>query len=322
MSIKSEVVLNKTQTRKRRFKDIPIILWGLIGLIVILGFVSPNSIIPTHLLDFTRQAAPLIIAGIGQTLVLLIGGLDLSVGAVMILIDVIAAQLMQNDPTKVGFALVVCVAVGILVGFANGIMCAKLRMPSFIVTLGMSILLQGIMLIYCQGAPGGSIPDSFRTLGVGFVGPLPMALFVWVIIAAVVIVILKLFPIGRYIVATGVNERAVYQSGLNPIKIKLFCYMMCGLLSALAGLQIAAYIGTGVLELGVDYQMQSIAVALLGGAAFSGGKGSIPGTILAGLFIVVMLSLIAALNMSAGDQSIVQGIIILAALLINGLKKE
>lgn len=320
MNVKSDAVLQKT--KKSTLKDIPIILWGLIGLIVILGFVSPNSVLPAHLLDFTRQAAPLIIAGIGQTIVLLIGGLDLSVGAVMILVDVMAAQLMQNDPTKIGPAVLACVGVGILIGLLNGVMCAKLRMPSFIVTLGMSILLQGIMLIYCQGAPGGSIPNEFRTLGVGFVGPLPMALFVWVIIAAIVIVVLKLFPIGRYIIATGVNERAVYQSGINPVTIKLLCYMMCGLLSALAGLQIAAYIGTGVLELGVDYQMQSIAVALLGGAAFSGGKGSIPGTILAGLFIVVMLSLIAALNMSAGDQSIVQGVIILAALLINGLKKD
>ncbi|MGI6152712.1 MAG: ABC transporter permease [Christensenellaceae bacterium] len=310
------------QTGKRFFSQVPVIFWGLIALIVILGFVSPNSVQPKHLLDFTRQAAPMIIVGIGQMIVMMVGGLDLSIAAVMVFVDVVAADLMAGKPQNAVWVAILCVGLGAVIGLANGFLCAKLKMPAFVVTLAMSILLLGITLIYCGGAPKGSIPDNFRFLGTGFVGVIPTALFVWGIIAAIIIVVMKLLPIGRYIQATGVNARAVYQSGLNHVKIQMLCYMLCGILAALGGLQISAYIGTGTMEFGIDYQMDSIAVALLGGASFAGGKGSIPGTIFAGLFMVVMMSLISAMNMDVGDRAIVQGIIILAALIINGLKKD
>lgn len=302
--------------------NIPIIFWGLILLVILLGIVSPNSVKPAHLLDFTRQAAPMILVGIGQTIVMMIGGLDLSVAAVMVLIDVVAAQNMMNDPSKALPVALICICIGALIGLINGFLCAVMRMPSFVVTLGMSILLLGITLLYSDGSPKGSIPDSFRFLGTGFIGRIPTAAIVWLVISIIVMLLMKYLPTGRYIIATGVNPTAVYHSGVNHIRIKLLCYVLCGVFAALAGLQISAYIGTGSLQLGEDYQTRSIAVALLGGASFAGGKGSIPGTIMASLFMVVMSSLIAVLNMDAGDQSIIQGVIILVGLLLNGLKKE
>ena len=312
------------ESRKLNLKtlDVPVILWGLILLIIILAFVSPNSIKPIHLLDFTRQAAPLILVGIGQTIVMIIGGLDLSVAAVIVLIDVVAAQNMMNNPSKAVPIAILCIAIGGIIGLINGFLCAVMRMPSFVVTLGMSILLLGVTLLYSGGSPKGSIPNNFRFIGTGFLGRIPMAAIVWVLISTIVILMMKYFPIGRYITSTGVNPMAVYQSGINPIKIQLICYILCGIFAALAGLQIAAYIGTGSLELGEDYQTSSIAVALLGGASFSGGKGSILGTILASLFMVIMSSLIAVLNMDAGDRKIIQGIIIIAGLLLNNLKRK
>lgn len=300
----------------------PIILWGLILLVVVLGFFSPSSVKPVHLLDFTRQAAPMILVGIGQTIVMMIGGLDLSVASVMVLVDVVAAQMMMNDPSKALPVALLCIVLGALIGFINGYLCAVMHMPSFVVTLGMSTLLLGITLLYSGGSPKGSIPDNLRFLGTGFVGKIPMAAIVWVVIAILVILVMKYLPIGRYIISTGVSPMAVYQSGINPVKIQLLCYVICGIFAALAGLQISAYIGTASLELGEDYQTRSIAVALLGGAAFAGGKGSVPGTILASLFVVVMSSLVAILNMDAGDQSIVEGVIILVGLLLSGLKKD
>lgn len=308
--------------KRRRMPEVPIILWGLILLVVLLGIVSPNSVKPTHLLDFTRQAAPMILVSIGQTIVMLIGGLDLSVAAVMVLTDVIAAQMMMNDPSKALPVALFCVLVGAVIGLVNGLLCAVLHMPSFVVTLGMSTLLLGVTLLYSGGSPKGSIPQNFRFLGTGFLGKIPMAAIVWAIVAAIVILVMKYLPIGRYIVSTGVNPMAVYQSGISHVRIQLLCYVLCGVFAALAGLQISAYIGTASLQLGEDYQTRSIAVALLGGAAFTGGKGSIPGTILASLFIVVMSSLIAVLNMDAGDQSIIQGAIILVGLLLSGACKK
>lgn len=316
--------MEKRMNWRERFArlNVPIIFWGLILLVIVLGFVSPNSVKPTHLLDFTRQAAPMILVAIGQTIVMMIGGLDLSVAAVMVLIDVVAAQMMMNDPARAVPVALLCVCIGMVVGLVNGFLCAVLHMPSFVVTLGMSTLLLGVTLLYSGGSPKGSIPDNFRFLGTGFAGKIPMAAIVWFIIAAGVILVMRFLPIGRYIMATGVNPIAVYQSGIDPIKIQMVCYVLCGLFAALAGLQISAYIGTASLQLGEDYQTKSIAVALLGGATFTGGKGSFFGTILASLFMVVMSSLISALNMDAGDQQIIQGVIILVGLLLSGLKKN
>ena len=302
------------------FKKIPVILWGLIAIVIVLGIVSPNSVHPAHLLNFTRQAAPMIVVSIGQMIVMIVGGLDLSVAAVMVLIDVIANQMMMNDPSKAVPVALFCLLIGALIGLLNGYLCAVLRMPSFVVTLGMSTLLLGITMIYCGGAPKGSIPDNFRALGTGFVGRVPTAAFVWLIISVIVILVFRYLPIGRYIYATGINAQAVYQAGLPHIKIQVLCYVLCGLFAAIAGLQIAAYIGTASLQLGEDYQTKSIAVALLGGASFSGGKGSVVGIILASMFMVVMSSLIGVLNMGAGDQRIIEGAIILVGLILNGVR--
>lgn len=301
---------------------VPVIVWGLLALLMILGIVSPNSVRPTHLTDFLRQAAPMIIVGIGQTIVMMVGGLDLSVASTMILVDIIACKVMANNPANVLQAVVICVLVGVAIGLVNGLMCAKLRMPPFVVTLGMSTLLTGITLIYCDGAPKGSIPSNFRFLGNGFAGMLPMAAIVWLIMLGIMLFVMKLLPVGKIITCTGVNEYAVYQAGKDSSMIQILCYVLCGLFAALAGLQVAAYVGTGSLELGYDYQNLSIATAILGGAAFSGGKGSVSGTAMAGLFMVVMYSLVAVLNLSAGMQSIIQGAIILAGLLLNAARKE
>jgi ribose transport system permease protein len=301
------------------FKKIPIILWGLLVLLLVLGIVSPSSVEPVHLLDFVRQAAPLIIVALGQTLVLLIGGLDLSVGATITLTGIVAAQLMAGDPSNAVWVAVICVLIGAFIGLINGILCAKFKMPAFVVTLGMAILLLGVTLMISGGSPKGSIPDNFRFWGTGFIGGIPSAAFVWVGIAVLLFIVITFFPIGRYIYSIGVNARSARLAGINDVKFKILCYVASGSLAAISGLVLAAYIGTGSLTVGDDYQLRSIAAAILGGAAFEGGKGNIQGTVIASLFLIVMFSLIGVLNMDAGDRSIIQGAIILLGLFLNNV---
>jgi len=310
------------QSSREFFGKIPVIVWGLVVVIIILGIISPSSILPKNLLDFTRQAAPLIVVGFGQMIVMMIGGLDLSVAGIVIFVEVMAAQQMNNDPKNITVGVILCLATGLIIGLANGLLTAILKLSAFVVTLAMSILLLGITMLYCGGAPTGAIPSKFRVLGNGFTGFMPNAAIVWIIVAICVGVVLKLTPLGRYLLAVGVNPYAAYQSGINHVAIQIFAYVLCGLLAAIGGLQVAAYIGTGTFELGTDYQMQSIAVAILGGSVFSGGKGSIIGTLVAGLFMMVTFSLIAALRMGAGQQDIVLGAIIVGALIINTFRKD
>jgi ribose transport system permease protein len=301
-------------------KKIPIIFWGLLILMIALGIVSPSSVQPIHLLDFVRQAAPLIIVALGQTLVLLIGGLDLSVGAIITLTSILAAQLMAGDSSNAVWVALLCVVIGAFIGLINGILCAKFKMPAFVVTLGMSILLVGITLMISGGSPKGVIPANFRFWGTGFIGGIPSAAFVWVGISVLLYIVITFLPIGRYIYSIGVNARSVRLAGINDIKYKILCYVASGSLSAISGLVLAAYIGTGSLTVGDDYQLRSIAAAILGGAAFEGGKGNVQGTVIASLFLVVMFSLIGVLNMDAGDRSIIQGAIILLGLFLNSFK--
>lgn len=300
----------------------PTIFWALLVLLFILAIVSPNSVRPVHLLDFTRQAAGLILVSIGQTIVMLIGGLDLSVGAVITLTDVVAAQLMMNEPNRVFGVIILCLLIGSCIGLINGLLIAKFKMPAFVVTLGMSTLILGITLIYSGGAPKGAIPSNLRFWGTGFIKEIPAAAVVWVIVSIVIIIVISYFPIGRYIYSTGANEKCVHLTGIDEVKIKIICYVASGFLASVSGLILAAYIGTGSLTLGSDYQLNSIAAAVLGGTSFEGGRGSIFGTIVASLFMIVMFSLIAALKMEAADRYIIQGLIILIGLLLNGMRKS
>jgi ribose transport system permease protein len=256
----------------------------------------------------------------GQTLVLLIGGIDLSVGAVMTLSCVLAAQLMANNPSNAGWAIIVILLIGAAIGLVNGILSSKLKMPPFVVTLGMSILLLGLTLMISGGSPKGAVPPNVRFWGTGFIGHIPSSAFVWAAVAIVSYIVITYLPVGRYLYSTGANERSVHLAGIDEVRIKVICYVACGLLASLSGLVMGAYIGTGSLTVGDDYQLRSIAAAILGGATFNGGKGSVVGTVLASLFLVVMFSLVGVLNMSAGDRSIIQGVIILLGLFLNNFR--
>lgn len=225
----------------------------------------------------------------------------------------------MNDPSRAWWAAIVCLIMGAAVGLVNGFLSARLRMPAFVVTLGMSILLLDVTLIYSGGSPKGSVPANFRFWGSGFIAGIPASAFVWGAVALIVYLAIRFTPIGRKLYATGSNARSVRLAGINDVSVKMMSYTACGTLAALSGLVMAAYIGTGSLTVGDDYQLRSIAAAILGGASFNGGKGSVQGTVIASLFLMVMFSLIAALNMDVGDQSIIQGLIILLGLMLNNL---
>lgn len=301
----------------RTLLKIPPVFWALVVALIFLGIVSPPSVQGAHLLDFTRQAAPLIIVAIGQTIVLLVGGIDLSVGTMISFITVVAAQTMMRRPENALPCVLLCLAIGVAIGLVNGFLCAKVRVPAFIATLGMNILLMGIMLLYSNGMPGGGIPDNLRFWATGFIAGVPSAAYVWVFITAIVLVLIKLTPVGRLLYSTGANERAVNLAGLNVVRIKIFAYILCSLLAAIAGLVMSAYIGVGSIASGTDYQMNSLIVAILGGAAFDGGKGSIPGTVFAALFLMVLFSLIAALNLAISVRMMINGVILVFGFLLN-----
>jgi ribose transport system permease protein len=306
---------------------VPGVYWALVVLLILLGIQSPRSVEPTFLLDFTRQAAALGIVAIGQTIVMIAGGLDLSVGATVILVDVVAAQMINNQPDAILPVVFLCLALGVLIGGINGLVVTRLRVAPFIATLGMSSIVLGAALVYSQGAPRGGIPQEMRIWATGFFnlwdagwfGAIPRAAVVWALFTVVMVLLLLRTIFGRYLYAVGANKVSAHVSGVRVQLITWLSYVVSGVSAAIAGLVLAAYIGVGTLKLGDDYMLNSIAAAVLGGTPFEGGRGSVIGTVGGALFLYVLFSLLAVLDLPFvgklphGGRLIAQGLIFIVA---------
>lgn len=315
LRLRSLVSSTEARISNLPWKKVPGVVWGLLGLLLVLSIFSPRSVEPRHLLYLTRQGAALGLVAIGQTVVLVSGGLDLSVGSTVILADVMAAQLIAGRDHRILPVLILVLAVGALIGFLNGAAISFMKVPPFIATLGMNLIINGAALIYSGGAPRGNIPDSMRFWGNGFVAEIiPAAVLIWFPIAVVSHFFLSKFVLGRRIVAFGANRRAANLSGVQVIWTEIFAYVICSTMAAAGGLLLVAYVGVGTLEVGTDFLLGSIAAAVLGGTSFEGGKGTMFGTIIGVLFLMTLYSILTVINLPVSGRRMVEGLVILSAL--------
>jgi len=284
----------------------------LLILIIISGIFLPSLLNPIHLLNVIRQTSALGIIGIGQTFVIMTQGIDLSVGAVLTLIEILICGIISGRGEMVLPAVIFCLGVGALVGLINGLGVTKLKLPPFVMTLVMSSLLTGAYLLYSGGSPKGKITDSLRFIGAGRIGNVfPTAIFVWIIVVAVAFVILRYTIFGRYIYSTGGNPKASYLSGVNVNLVIIITYIISGFCSALAGILLAGYLGTGSLAVGAGYDLNSIAAVIMGGTTFSGGRGGIMGTTGGALVLTVLFSILTVLGIAHSGKLMAQGLIII-----------
>lgn len=287
-----------------------------IVLIVLIGIayaVSPVFLSSRNIGVLLKQAAPLGILAVGQTLVILTGGIDLSVASLMAAVSVFSAGLIDGRDELVVPVVFVCMLFSIIVGLANGLLVTKLKIPPFITTLGMILIVQGIRFVYSKGTPKTYIPDSLRFYGRDSLGPIPMALIVWIVIVVVVTFILSRTTFGRRLYATGGNPRTAYLSGVDIDKIKIAAYTACSFLAGIAGLILVGYVGTADSWLGLGYELNAIAAVVIGGTAFEGGKGSQIGTIAGVLILTVLFNLVLMLQFDEEARRIVKGLVILTS---------
>lgn len=285
-------------------------------LILISSLVSPVFLKPGNIANMLRQASSLGVATVGQTFVILIGGIDLSVAAVVALMSVLAANMMNGEDRLALPVALFCLAVATLVGVTNGLLVTKLKIPAFIATLGMILLVQGIRFLYTQGAPKGSIPDALRFWGRGTVGTIPTAIIVWAVIVIIAVIVLDRTTFGRRIYAVGGNQQAAMLSGVKVDNIVIACYTICSFLAGVAGLMLTGYIGLADNWLGRGYELDSIAAVVVGGTVLKGGRGSILGSV-AGVFIITILyNLVLLIGLDEEVQRIVKGLAIILAVAI------
>jgi len=295
----------------------------LIGLVVILavfGALVPGFFAERNLINILQQSSLNACIAIGMTLVIISGGIDLSVGPIAALTAVIAATaLLAGAPTALVVAL--ALTIGALCGLINGSLIAFCGLQPFIVTLGTLSLFRAIALIFTGGNPVLGIPADFRALFGSSIGPLPIPVLIVTVIGVGAWILLQRTPLGEYILAVGGNEEAARVSGVPIARTKIAAYVISGTLAALTSLILIARLGAAEPTLGNLWELEAIAAAAIGGSSLSGGKGSIVGTILGAVILGAMRNGLTLLNVQAFYQLLATGIIIILAMLIDRLTR-
>ncbi len=306
------------ETLGRRSRD----FIGRFGLLVsfalmclALALLSGRFLTPVNITNVLRVGAINAIISVGMTFVILTAGIDLSVGAIAALAALVAAQLVhQGGP--VWLAIVACLAIGALLGTANGGLTILLRIPPFITTLGMMTIARGLALTFTQGQPITGFPDAFRYAGAGSLGPLPVPILVAALVFIAGFFILSRTTFGEYVRALGNNPVAARLAGIRTNRVTVLVYAMSGLLAALAGLVLIGRLDSAAPTVGVGYEFDAIAAVVVGGTSFTGGTGGLGGTLLGVLIIAVLNNGLNLLNVNALWEQVVKGIVIALALLI------
>jgi ribose transport system permease protein len=294
---------------------------SLIVLAVALWIATPNFLTQTNLASVARQTAVINIIALGMTLVIITGGIDLSVGSILAVAGLFGTTAMR-DGHSIPFAIATGLLVGLICGLFNGLAVTMLKINPFIVTLGTMGIFRGLALVISDGLPVHQIPPGFAFLGESNVLGVPLVLYILLLCALAMHFILENTKLGRYAFAIGSNREAAYYAGV-PIRFHLtMVYAIIGLLAGLAGMVEASRLMIGQPTAGQGYELQAIAAVVIGGGSLTGGEGSVTGTLI-GAFVMGLLSNGSdLLGVSPYWQQAIIGIVIIAAVGFDELRKR
>lgn len=284
----------------------------LASLIVVTAILSPAFLSGNNISNMLLQAAPLGIVVIGQVLVILVRGLDLSVASVMATAAVVATTFSGQDSDAIP-VFVVAMLIGLTTGLVNGLLITKRNVSPFLATLATMTLLQGMRFAYTQGAPSGNVPPIYRVLGSQTFFGVPYNLMILVVLATIFSVLLHKSTYGRRVYLTGGNPVMARLVGIHADRITIASYVISGGLAALAGLIYSGFVGIVDNWVGRGFELDSIVAAVMGGVALSGGRGTIIGGLLGATILVVVFNAVLMLGMPIEFQIIIKGVVIIAA---------
>lgn len=293
----------------------------LLAMCLVLTFLSPVFLTTQNLINVIRQISINGILAIGMTIVILTGGIDLSVGSQVALTGAIVAGL-QAQGYGVFLAIIIGLLLGLLLGFINGFIITKGDIPPFIATLGMLTAARGLTLIFTGGRPIYQLNESFNFIGAGYLGPIPVPVIILAIIILAFYFILKYTVFGREVYAVGGNSEAAVYSGINKNKRLVQVYTIMGLLSALTGIILTSRLGSADPTAGTGFELDAIAAVVIGGTSMVGGEGTVTGTIIGALIIGVINNGLNLLNVSSYYQQFIKGVIIVVAVLADNYARK
>lgn len=286
---------------------------GLILLMTLFGVVVSDKFgTASNASNILEQSTPLALVSLGQTLVIITGGIDLSVGSMISLASVLLSGITDGDPWMMVVALVTIMTVGILIGLINAGTSIYLRVHPLVVTLGMGAILQGLTLLYTQ-TPVGKMPKGFSQLAYGKVLGLPIGAVVTIAAFVLTAIFLRKVPLGRYIYATGDDATGAQLMGLPHHKVMFVAYGFCGLMASIAAIFLVARLGSGQPYTGQNFTLTSITPVVVGGTLLSGGRGGVMGTLMGVYMVSLLNNLLNFMSLSSHYQLIVQGVIVIVA---------
>jgi ribose transport system permease protein len=309
-------------SRKITRQYYPFSLLLLVVVIVINSYLQANFYKPAVLNGFFRTILPLVILSAGQTVVIIGGGIDLSVGAIASLVNVIMASLMgvNATPGQVVVAVLVGIAAGILAGAVNGFCVAYLRFQPLVTTFATTAIFSGIAL-FILPVPGGGVPDYL--IETYMLHPLGIPLALWAILVVFLMwLALRLTSYGRYLNSVGGNAVAAYMSGVPVARVQFSMYLISGFMAGLCALALALIAGTGDPLIGQGMTLNSIVAVVLGGTSLAGGAGGVGGSLMGAVIISIIHNLISFANISNWWQTLAYGLIVLFALIGPGIVSQ
>ncbi|WP_261882437.1 ABC transporter permease [Vibrio pelagius] len=283
-----------------------------------------------NFLSILRQVSINGILAIGMTFVIIIAGVDLSVGSVLALSGIVAARFVTksdamaivNFDSLILLPFIIAITIGALCGLVNGYVISKFKLQAFIVTMGMLSAARGMTMLTTDGNPVSSLERDFRVIGNSYVLGIPTPVIIFGVIFVVAWVLLNKTLFGRYVFAVGGNEKSARTSGIDVDKVKIAVYTLCGVLAALAGLILTARTGSAQTNAGFAYELDAIAAVVIGGTSMAGGIGTLTGTLFGVLIIGVMNNGLDLLGVQSYYQQIIKGILIVSAVMLDPSRKQ
>lgn len=307
-------------------------LIALFVLCLVIGIMSDKFMTTTNLWNVLRQISVNVCISVGMTLVVLMAGIDLSVGSVLAFSSAVCAGLLKNGiaiPSLdlfIGFTVLggvlVALLIGLMMGLFNGWVITKFSLPPFVATLAMLTIARGATMLYTKGIPISNLGANFEFIGSGWLLGIPVPVWISILVVLVVVFITKKTTIGRYIYAIGGNEKAAFLSGININTIKLAVYGIAGMMAAVGGILVTSRLNSAQPNAGASYELDSIAAVVIGGTSLSGGVGTVTGTVIGAAIIGVLNNGLVLLDVSPFWQQVVKGGVILLAVIIDRKSKS
>lgn len=302
--------------RRREFLQRYGLILSFLLLCLALTLLSDRFLTANNIVNILRQSTINGIIAVGMTLVILTAGIDLSVGSILALSSVVTADMLQTG-LPVPAAILIGLGIGAGCGLISGVTITRASVPPFVTTLGMMTIARGFALVYTEGKPITGLPEAFRFIGTGSIGPIPTPIVIAAATFVIGTILLTRTSLGQFIYAIGNNPVAARYAGISVSLNITFVYVVSGLLSALAGLILIARLDSAQPTAGLAFEFDAIAAVVVGGTSFAGGQGGLGGTLIGVLIIAVLNNGLNLLNISSFYQPVVSGVVIALALLLH-----